>query len=134
MLISPWTCFQTDTPSWKENIDKDIITREFHKALVGDFLSVDHARKTDPFGQPFEAEPGWWKDAEVGSILNLAGTNEVFRDHICQLGQTMAQAGLNIETIQCPEQIHIECILDSLSQLEPGPMSEAVWQWLEDVL
>ena len=112
----------------------DIFTREFHNVLVGDFLPVDRAPGQDAFSQPLEAESEWWKDAQVGSILNLAGTNEVFRDHICQLGKTIAQAGLNIETIECLEQIHIDCILDSLSQLEPGPMSESVWHWLEDVL
>ena len=74
LLISPWTCFKTDTTSWKENIDEDIFTREFHDTLVGDFIPMDRAPGQDAFSQPFETEPEWWKDAQVGSILNLAGT------------------------------------------------------------
>ena len=96
-----------------------------------DFLS---SLNKDEFAEPAQADSGWWANAPVSSILNLCGGHELFLDYIKDLGAKMKEANLNVQTVECPEQVHIDCILDAQTGFGPGPMTVAVWDWLAKVL
>lgn len=70
----------------------------------------------------------------VRKILNVWGALEMFRDHIATFGQRLQMAGNSINNVECPMQVHIDCILDAQTGLEPGPMSVKIWEWLLEVL
>ena len=88
----------------------------------------------DEFAEPAQADAAWWKDAPVKSILNLAGAHELFLDYIKDLGGKMKEAGLNVKTVECEKQVHIDCVLDAQAGFEPGPMTRAIRGWLGSVL
>jgi hypothetical protein len=71
---------------------------------------------------------------KVESVLNLAGTHEVFHDDIVELGEKMAGGGVQVRTLECERQVHVDCILDAQMGMEVGRMSMGVWEWLGDVL
>ena len=131
LLISPWTSFSTEAKSSTENADKDIVAANSTYIFRDDLIS---AGTKDEFAEPDLASSKWWADAPVSSILNLSGGYEIFRDYINDLGAKMKEAGLNIQTVECPQQVHIDCVLDSQSGLEPGPMTYAIWDWLAKIL
>ena len=131
LLISPWTSFSADAQSYAENIDKDIVTKEIMVGLRDDFFS---SQGKDEFAEPAQADSEWWANAPVDSILNLGGAYEIFWDYIEDLGAKMKEAKLNVETVECPKQVHIDCILDAQAEFEPGPMSLAIWEWLRKIL
>ena len=134
LLISPWTCFKTDTVSWSENLEKDVFNLAFHNGFVQDILPENRTQGQQGFLDPCQTDPQWWSDVRVGPILILTGSDVVFREHIRQLGEVLAKGGLVVQTLQCADQIHIECIIDSFTGLEHGRMSAAIWQWLKKVL
>lgn len=131
LLISPWTSFSADGNSYTENIDKDIVTKEIMVGLRDDFVS---SMDKDEFAEPAQADSAWWANAPVDSILNLGGAYEIFWDYIRDLGVKMKEAKLNVETVECEKQVHIDCVLDAQAGFEPGPMSLAIWEWLRKIL
>ena len=131
LLISPWTSFSSDAKSYTKNAEKDIVTVDVMVGLRDDFISPG---TKDEFAEPDLANSKWWANAPVSSILNLAGGYEIFLDYINDLGVKMKEAGLNVQTVECPQQVHIDCVLDAQSELSPGPMSLAIWDWFAKLL
>ncbi|KAJ9627367.1 hypothetical protein H2204_009778 [Knufia peltigerae] len=86
------------------------------------------------WSEPFLASTSWWNNVPVRKILNVWGALEMFRDHIATFGQRLQMAGNSINNVECPMQVHIDCILDAQTGLEPGPMSVKIWEWLLEVL
>ena len=130
LLISPWICFSMNSKSFEENIKKDIVTTEILKYFEADFVS---STDKNNYSEPILANADWWVKAPVEKFLVLRGDYEVFRDDIETFSKTLGEAGLNIDAVNCARQVHMDCILDIMSGLEPGPMSFAVWDWLETV-
>jgi acetyl esterase/lipase len=131
ILISPWTSFSADTRSYHDNIDKDIVTVDGMVIMRDEFVS---SLSKDDFAEPAQTDAKWWANAPVNSVINLAGTHELFFDHIMDLGVKLKEAGLNVQTVECAQQVHVDCILDAQTGFEPGPMSLALWDWLEEAL
>ncbi|OAP56083.1 hypothetical protein AYL99_09262 [Fonsecaea erecta] len=132
LLISPWVDLSVGTSkSWVENKDKDIISAAIVPALVKNLISDDDRNE---YTDPIRADSKWWAGVPVSSILALAGTHEMFYDDITKFSQKLKDGGLNVEVVDCPQQVHIDCILDTQSGLEHGTMSHAIWDWLKRVL
>ncbi|EXJ65787.1 uncharacterized protein A1O5_11028 [Cladophialophora psammophila CBS 110553] len=132
LLISPWVDLSVGTSkSWIENKDKDIVSTTIIPELVGNLVSDDERGE---FSDPARADSKWWADTPVSSILALAGTHELFCDDIREVCHKLKEAGLNVEAVECPKQVHIDCMLDAQSGLEHGAMSHAIWDWLKKVL
>jgi acetyl esterase/lipase len=81
------------------------------------------------YSEPIRASPEWWKDAPVESVLMVSGDFEMFRDDIIVFAETLEKAKVNLEYVNCPLEVHVECTLDAGSGLEPGLMSNSVWSW-----
>jgi len=132
LLISPWVSFSQDSKSYAANVDKDIVTPGPTRELSDGFF-VAGQDKNDAFAEPALGDHTWRKHAPVSSILALAGAHELFQDDILAFGKTLKEAGINAETVECPQQVHVECVLDAQSGLEHGPMSTATWEWLSKI-
>ncbi|KIY02107.1 uncharacterized protein Z520_02245 [Fonsecaea multimorphosa CBS 102226] len=132
LLISPWIDLSVgSSKSWIENKDRDIVSTAIIPELVKNLASDDERNE---FSDPARADSKWWAGAPVSSILALAGMHELFYDDIRAFCQKLKEAGLNVETVECPQQVHIDCILDAQSGLEHATMSHAIWDWLKKVL
>jgi acetyl esterase/lipase len=83
------------------------------------------------YSEPVRADAHWWKDAPVDSVLMVCGDCELFRDDTVVFAGTLEKAGVNLEFVNCPLQIHVDCTLDAGSGLEPGLMSTSIWGWYD---
>ncbi|EXJ82596.1 hypothetical protein A1O3_06409 [Capronia epimyces CBS 606.96] len=131
LLISAWIGFSRDTQSWTENADKDCIPAECAIQLTDAY--ADPADRNN-YSEPGQADVSWWKGLPADRILNVYGGAEVLRDHIAELGDKLEKAGNRVENVECPLEVHIDCILDAMSGLDAGLMSTKVWEWLSSVL
>lgn len=131
LLISPWVSYSIKSQSWKENADKDAIPAECEIALADAY--VDPGNRNN-YSEPVQADASWWIGIPAKSILNVYGGYECFRDDITELGNKLQEAGNQIQNVECPFQVHIDCILDLHCGMETGLMSTKVLEWLSSVL
>lgn len=99
-------------------------------------LSADWVfpQERNNWSEPFYAEPSWWQNMPVKTILNVYGSFECFKDHIKGLGEKLQAAGNEVTNVECPMHVHIDCILDAQANFDPGLMAVTIWEWLEQVL
>ncbi|KIV91824.1 hypothetical protein PV10_06321 [Exophiala mesophila] len=131
ILICPMVTFSTSAPSYKRNADNDWVIPEAGAAFV-DALAAPPAGSM--LSEPLRGAAKDWAGAPVKSILSLAGGYECFLDDIEAFVKVLEEAGLNVKKVVCPEQGHIECILDAQTKLEPRSMTTAIWDWLRETL
>lgn len=130
LLISPWVKFACDAESYKENHGLDILSHEVSDTLINNFV---HPSDQNNWSEPIQADASWWKNLLVSNVLIVYGGYEVFRDDNRKIGETLKLAGLSVESVECPLQVHIDCILDAQFDMEPGLMSTTTWRWLQQV-
>lgn len=114
-------------------MSKDIHGAKSMLELASDF--VDESERNE-WTEPIRADASWWKSSSFPArkTLNVWGDYELFHDDISKFGKTLVEAGVDVKNVECPMQVHIDCILDAQSGLEVGPMSTETWKWLETVL
>ncbi|TPX11486.1 uncharacterized protein E0L32_007905 [Thyridium curvatum] len=126
-LISPWVSFSTQSLSFQENADRDLINAR----LILDWgEAYAPSPLRDEYSEPLRAGISWWEQLPTQDLLILAGEVEVFRDDIVELGNRMSHANVQTKLIVCPKHSHEECIQDAKSKLQHGMMAESVWNWL----
>lgn len=130
LLISPWISFKDDSPSWKENLSKDVVGHECLHLLTDAYVDPKHYNN---YSEPAQADASWWHGIPVKSILTVYGAYEVFTDAIFELGQKLKESGNAVQIVSCPLQVHIDCFLDAQSGLEPAEMSQSIWDWMSAV-
>lgn len=131
LFISPWLIFDTNAPSFEENEHKDMYGKASLYDWAHDFAPAPTDRNN--YTEPLRADVSWWSGKPARSILNLAGEYEMFRDDIQAFGRNLEKAKLNVKTVTCSMQVHVDCILDAQSGLEHGQMSAEIWGWLDTV-
>jgi acetyl esterase/lipase len=127
LLISPWVSFEKNANSYEDNKLRDIVIVPCIDQLIPDYV---HPGDRNNWSEPSLAEPSWWSGIPVRKILNVYGAYELFRDDIAIFGRTLERAGCQVETVECPLQVHIDCILDAQTGSEVGLMSLKIWEWL----
>jgi len=131
LLISPWISFESNTSSFATNATKDMHSPAVMHLMAAD-LASPHERNN--YTEPARTDASWWRNLPAKRTLNVFGGYEMFRDDDAKLGVTLKEAGANVESVECPLQVHIDCILDAQSNLEVGPMSTKIWEWFSEVL
>jgi acetyl esterase/lipase len=130
LLISAWVSFQSDSQAYLRNRSKDIHTGGAMHEWADDFALESERNK---WSEPIQADALWWKAFPVNKTMNIWGDYELFQDDIAKFGQVLEAAGAGIRNVECPLQVHIDCILDAQTGLEVGPMSTETWKWLETI-
>ncbi len=97
--------YATDSKSWKENINYDIVSAETMDALKPAYVDDKHR---DEISEPIRADTSWWKNIPAKSILNVYGGAEVFRDDIREIAKKLEEAGNPVQSVECPKEVHIE--------------------------
>ena len=131
LLISPWVSYSIESRSWVENADKDAVPAVCETLLADAY--VDPGNRNN-YSEPIKADVAWWNSVPAKSILNIYGGYECFRDDIAELGNRLKEAGNQIQNVECPLQVHIDCILDLHCDMDTGLMSTKVLEWLSSVL
>jgi len=130
LLICPWISYSTESKSWSENADKDAIPAVCEVVLADAFVDL---KDRNNYSEAHQADVSWWKNIPAEKILNVFGGYECFRDDVTELGKKIKQAGNTIENVECPSQVHIDCILDLHTNMETGLMTTKVLEWLSGV-
>ena len=130
LLISAWLSFESQTQSFKDNNHRDIHMRNQMHQWADDFCNADERNN---YSEPIKGDITWFKDMPVKKILNIFGSYEIFRDDIVAFGKLLEKAGFDVENVECPMQVHIDCVLDAGLGMEVGPMSTETWRWIETV-
>ncbi|KAF4629861.1 hypothetical protein G7Y89_g8280 [Cudoniella acicularis] len=75
VLVSPWVSFNTSSPSYMENQNRDVVTANILKKWAAYYLGTS---KADEYNQPLLASDEWWQGLgnKVREIMITAGTNE----------------------------------------------------------
>lgn len=130
LLISAWVSFKSDSQAYEDNNKRDIHMKMQMHEWASDFCTEEERNN---YTEPVEAPPSWFRGTPVRKALNIFGSYEIFRDDIAIMGRKMREAGVNVSDVECPMQVHIDCILDAQTGLDVGPMSTETWRWLETV-
>lgn len=130
LLISPWLSFESDSKSYVRNKGRDIHGAQSMHEWAGDFALRSERNN---WSEHIRADYLWWKSFPAQKTLNIWGECELFQDDIAKFGEVLVRAGAEVTNIECPKQVHIDCILDAQTDLEIGPMSTEIWKWLETV-
>ena len=131
LLVSPWVSYSTDAPSWKENAELDVVPAIINDTLSGAYVGKD---ERDEYSEPIRADTDWWRGIPAKSILNIWGGAECFRDDIREVDKKLKDAGNPIQSVECAKQVHIDCVLDAQTEMEPGEMSHEIWKWLASLV
>lgn len=131
LLISPWISFDETTKSFKECQDTDICGVTLLSDMFNSYIAP---RQRNNWSEPLLAESSWWRGFPAKSVLNIWGEVEMLRDAICKLGTNLASAGVNVQNVECPLHVHVDCVLDAQSGMGWGEMSKDIWTWLSTTL
>lgn len=131
LLICSWVSYQSNAESFKTNKDKDIHEAPQMHQWADDFCTEEERNK---YTEPIRADSDWFRGLPAKSVLNVWGGYELFRDDCEAFGKLLEAADVSVRNMECPQQVHIDCILDAQSQLDTGLMSTEVWEWLGKVM
>jgi len=130
-LIGPWVSFSTSAPCFQENQLKDVHGAPVLHEFAGDFLSSPEDK--NKYSEPIQTDATWWKGAPVKKFLINWGEYELFRDDDKAFSIKLEEAGLDVTAVECPKEVHVDCILDAMVGTTPGVMTTSIQKWLDTV-
>ncbi|KAF2646016.1 alpha/beta hydrolase fold protein-like protein [Massarina eburnea CBS 473.64] len=120
LLISPWASFNTHTPAFERNAQKDCFDRRALNRWSSAYLGSDAPFAGDFYNEPVLAPAEWWEGTAevVDEVLIWAGENEVLLDSIEELARRFEKGfggkGGRVNTVITPKAAHTEMILELL--------------------
>ena len=99
LMISPWISFETNTPSFHDNVESDYLTTIAIDRASGAFVGPGNSH--DEYSEPIRAAPAWWKDVagKVDEIMVWGGGGEVLIDGIRTFATTIAEGFADADSI-----------------------------------
>lgn len=79
MLLSPWVTFDGSAPSFRKNVDRDLLNPSTLKTWSDAFRGPS---AIDNYLAPLLADASWWKDLPAEDVCIIGGAEEIFRDDI----------------------------------------------------
>jgi acetyl esterase/lipase len=120
LLISPWCSFNTNTPAFKTNAEKDMFDYRTLARWSGAFLGSDSPFAGDFYNEPVLAAPSWWEATAdvIEEVLIWAGGNEVLLDGIEEFSKRFTKGfggkGGKVTTVITPKAAHVEWVVEAL--------------------
>lgn len=120
LLISPWCSFNTHTPAYIANAERDCFDARPLARWSAAFLGSDSPFAGDFYSEPVTAPASWWEDTAnvIDEVLIWAGGNEILLDGIEEFSRRFTKGfggkGGRVNTIITAKAAHIEMILELL--------------------
>jgi acetyl esterase/lipase len=120
ILLSPWASFNTHTPAFEENAERDCFDRRSLLRWSSAFLGSDSPFAGDFYNEPVTAPASWWEGTAdvVDEVLIWAGGNEILLDGIQEFSKRFTKGfggkGGKVNTVITPKAAHIEMLLEVL--------------------
>lgn len=135
-LISPFSSFDYNKKSYRENEKYDLLTQKqvdyFNSNVKPAGMSDAEAMKI-PYLSPVDAPPGWWKNIPVDRIIILWGTREVFADDCKSFGKRLQDESgktSDVKAIACDRECHDGAIVDCALNLDHRTMAKGILSWM----
>jgi acetyl esterase/lipase len=128
LLIGPWVTFSNTAASFHGNALKDIHGIPGLLEWEKDFLTSPEDK--NKYSEPLQADAAWWKNAPAKKFFINWGEYELFQADNAKFANILQEAGLDVTAVECPREVHIECILDAMARIDYGLMATSVWDWL----
>lgn len=119
-LLSPWCSFNTHTPAFKTNAEKDMLDSRPLDRWSSAFLGSDSPFAGDFYSEPVNAPASWWEGAAdvVDEVLIWGGGNEVLLDGIEEFARRFekgfAGKGGKLTTVITADAAHVEMVLENI--------------------
>ncbi|KAF2264859.1 alpha/beta-hydrolase [Lojkania enalia] len=120
LLVSPWCSFNTHTPAYIENAEKDMFDARPLKRWSSAFLGSDSPFAGDFYNEPVLAPASWWEKVAdvVGEVLIWGGGNEILLDGIKEFAKRFQKGfggkGGNVSIVITPEACHVEPVAERI--------------------
>jgi len=119
-LISPWCSFNTHTPAYVTNAEKDMFDARALSRWSSAFLGSNSPFAGDFYSEPVLAPASWWeKTAEVvDEVLIWGGANEILIDGIEEFARRFEKGfggkGGRVTTVVTERAAHVEYVVDKM--------------------
>lgn len=120
LLLSPWCSFNTHTPAYKTNAEKDCFDARPLERWSAAFLGNDSPFAGDFYSEPVTAPASWWEGTAdvIDEVLIWGGGNEILLDGIEEFSKRFTKGfggkGGRVNTVITEKAAHIEMILELL--------------------
>lgn len=118
LLLSPWCSFNTHTPAFEENAERDCFDRRALSRWSGAFLGSDSPFAGDFYNEPVTAPASWWEGTAdvIDEVLIWGGGNEILIDGIEEFSKRFTKGfggkGGRVNTVVTKNAAHMESILE----------------------
>jgi len=123
--------FSTNTPSFKHNATKDLITGKTGNLWSSEFLGTKwpHTNK-DNYNEAIGAPAEWWRNVPAEEILIVAGKDEVMVDGIKSFVETFTKMKPETTIFIAEGEAHDMPNLDiQFGYNEPGKQAKLIRSW-----
>jgi acetyl esterase/lipase len=140
-LVSPWLSTKTNTRSYKDNANIDMLTPSMmrdvaKRAFRGPEFEED-IKANRGWSMPMEVDPAWFFGLEkaVRSVYVTVGEQELFRDHVMQFVESvrMRNEGLRLK-LEVPEKEAHDFILIEAEFGQIGDATRRMRDWFGSLL
>ncbi|CAI6341176.1 unnamed protein product [Periconia digitata] len=120
LLMSPWCSFNTYTPAFRTNAEKDCFDRRALNNWSSAFLGSDSPFAGDFYNEPVLAPANWWERVAdvIDEVLIWGGESEVLIDSIEEFSKRFTKGfggkGGRVNTVITEKAAHMEPILELL--------------------
>ncbi|KAL4894873.1 alpha/beta-hydrolase [Aspergillus ambiguus] len=134
-LVSPLCSFNFNTPSYKRWLSADVLGRQ----VVSEW--GDHLMKGSPWleevsggygwGMALDVPEKWWEGLDcVDRILVTGGYEEVFSDHVQQLGDVLQRNSKGEVELYMANETHDGPLFDFAAGRPPSEMTKAITHFI----
>ncbi|KAE8325984.1 alpha/beta-hydrolase [Aspergillus sergii] len=130
-LVSPLASFDFKTAAYQRRFNADILSRKVvHK--WGDYLVenspwLEEISAGNGWGMALDVPEIWWQNfRSVDRILVTGGYEEVFSDHIQQLGNMLKRQSQGTVTLHMDSETHDTPLMDFISGRRPSETTKTI--------
>ncbi|OQE37300.1 hypothetical protein PENCOP_c010G01413 [Penicillium coprophilum] len=130
-LVSPLSSFNFCTPSYKRWFSVDVLSQkvvqEWGMHLVGDSPWQEEIAAGNGWGMALDVPERWWEGLEaVQGILVTGGYEEVFSNHIQQLGEMLKRNSEGQVKLYMANEAHDGPLMDFAAARPPSGTTKAI--------
>lgn len=130
LLISPWVCFATSSPSYSQNSNKDVTNATILEKWSAYYLGQ---AKSDHYNQPLSAPTTWWEgvNVKVQEMVIMAGTDETTFSDIEKFAEVLKPTMSNLKVLFAAGETHDQPFMDPLTgEKSPSETTQFAQSWL----
>ncbi|CAI7628592.1 unnamed protein product [Penicillium manginii] len=134
-LVSPLASLNFNTVSYSRWFSADVLSRKnvekWGNYLVENSPWQDDISSGNAWGMSMGVPESWWKGfAAIERIILTGGSEEVFRDHIQQLGDLLKRTSEGDVTIHMANETHDGPLMDFAAGRPPSETTKAITDFI----